>query len=95
MHDDDVMDRLLNDAMSAETPQLSPDFDARLMQAVRPRALTPVGRMAIAAYALIAAATTVWLMRDLPVGMIAAAVAMSISVATAARAYGRRLIVGQ
>jgi len=95
MHDDDVMDRLLKDAMSADTPHLSPDFDARVMQSVRPRGLTPMGRVVIVAYALVAAATAAWLMRDLPVGSIAAAVAMSVSVATAASAYGRRLLVSQ
>ena len=69
MHDDDVMDRLLKDAMAADAPQLSRDFDARVMQRVRPRRLTPMGHAVIAAYALVAAATAAWCMRDLPVEM--------------------------
>jgi hypothetical protein len=95
MHDDDVMDRLLKDAMAADAPQLTPGFDARVMHSVRPRRLTPMGRVAIAAYALVAAATTGWLMRDLPVESILVAVAISVPVAAAASAYGRRLVVGQ
>ena len=95
MHDDDVMDRLLKDAMAAEAPQLSPGFDARVMQAVRPRRLTPMGRVVIAAYALVAAATAVWLMQDLPVESIAAAIAISVPVAAGASAYGRRLALGE
>jgi len=94
MHDDDVMDRLLKDAMRADAPRLSPDFDARVMRAVRPRRLTPMGRVAIAVYAVIAAATTVWLMRDLPLEAIAAAIAITVPVAAAAGAYARRLAVG-
>jgi hypothetical protein len=78
-----------------ETPHLSPDFDARIMQAVRPRGLTPMARVVIAAYALVAAATAAWLMRELPVESIAAAVAISIPVAAAASAYARRLQVGE
>jgi hypothetical protein len=94
MHDEDVMDRLLKDAMRADVPRLSPDFDARVMQAVRPRALTPMGRLVIAAYALVATATAAWLMRDLPAGSIAAAIAITVPVAAAAGAYARRLAPG-
>ena len=91
MHDDEVMDRLLKDAMAAEAPQLSPEFDARVMRRVRPRRLTPMGRVVIAIYVVVAAATAVWLMRDLPMESIVAAVAIGVPVAAGASAYGRRL----
>ena len=94
MHDDDVMERLLKDAMTADAPKLSRDFDARVMQRVRPRRLTPMGQAVIFAYALVAAVTAAWCMRDLPVEWIAAAVAISVPVAAAASAYGRRITVG-
>ena len=94
MHDDDVMDRLLKDAMAADAPQLSPAFDARVMRRVRPRRLTPMGRVVIAVYAVVAAGTAVWLMQDLPLESIAAAVAISVPVAAGASAYGRRLAIG-
>jgi hypothetical protein len=94
MHDDELMDRLLSDAMIADAPTLSPAFDERVMRRVRPRGLTPIGRAAIALYVVIAAAIAVWLMRDLPVMSIAAALAISVPVAAAASAYGRRLAVG-
>ena len=93
MHDDDVMDRLLKDAMAADVPQLSPAFDARLMRAVRPRRLTPMGRVVIAVYTVVAAGAAVWLMRDLPMEAIGAAVAISVPVAAGVSAYGRRLAV--
>lgn len=94
MHDDDVMDRLLKAAMAAEVPRLSSAFDANVMRRVRPRRLTTVGRVVLAVYAMVAAATAVWLMRDLPLESILAAVAISVPVAAGARAYGRRLTVG-
>ena len=95
MHDDEVMDRLLRDAMAAEVPRLSPAFDARVLRRVRPRRLPPMGRLVIAAYAVVAAATAVWLMRDLPIESLVAAVAIGVPVAAGASAYGRRLAVGQ
>ena len=94
MHDDDVMDRLLRDAMAADAPQLSPAFDARVMRRVRPRRLTPMGRVVIAVYVVVAAATAAWLMQDLPMESIVAAVAIGVPVAAGASAYGRRLAVG-
>ena len=94
MHDDEVMDRLLRDAMAADAPQLSPAFDARVMRRVRPRRLTPIGRVVIAVYIVVAAATAVWLMRDLPMESIVAAVVIGVPVAAGASAYGRRLAVG-
>lgn len=94
MHDDEVMDRLLRDVMAADAPQLSPAFDARVMRRVRPRRLTPMCRVAIAVYAVVAAATAAWLMRDLPWESIVAAVAIGVPVAAGASTYGRRLAVG-
>jgi hypothetical protein len=94
MHDDDVMDQLLRDAMAEDVPQLSPAFDARVMRRVRPRRLRPIGRVVMAVYIVVAAATAVWLMRDLGVESIAAAVAIGMPVAAGASAYGRRLAVG-
>ena len=92
MNDDDVMDQLLKDAMASPPPQLSPEFDARLMRAVQPRRLAPMGRAVIAAYAVVATATAVWLMRDLRMELIVTAIAMTVPVAVAASAYVRRLV---
>ena len=94
MHDDDAMDRLLRDALAADAPQLSPAFDARVMRRVRPRRLTPMGRVVIAVYVVAAAATAVRLMQDLPMESIVAAVVIGVPVAAAASAYGRRLAAG-
>ena len=88
------MDRQLKDAMAADVPQLSPAFDARVMRRVRPRRLTPVGRAVIAVYIVVAAAAAVWLMRDLPIESIVAAVVIGVPVAAGASAYGRRLAFG-
>lgn len=94
MHDDDVMDRLLREAMSAEAPRLSPGFDDRVLRRVRPRRLTPLGRAAMIAYAVAAAALAAWLMRDLPIGFIAAAVAAGVPIAAGASAYARGIVRG-
>ena len=95
MNDDELMDQLLRDAMTAEVPQLSAGFDARVLRRVRPRRLTPAGRVVIAVYIVIAAAATLWLMRDLQVTWIVAAVAIGTPVAAAASVYGRRLAAGR
>jgi anti-sigma factor RsiW len=95
MHDDDVMDRLLRAAMAADAPQLSPAFDARVMRRVRPRRLTPKGRVVMALYAVVAAAAAVWLMGGLPLGLIVAAAAIGVPIAAAAGAYVRRLAAGR
>lgn len=94
MHDDEAMDQLLKTAFAAEAPQLSPAFDARVLRRVRPRRLTPLGRVVLAVYIVIAAAGTVWLMRDLPLQSIALAAVIGIPVAAGAGFYGRRLAGG-
>jgi hypothetical protein len=94
MHDDEVMDRLLRDAMAADVPQLSPAFDARVMRRLRPRRLLPMGRVVIAVYVVVAAATAAWLMRDLHLESIVAAVVIGVPIAAGASAYGRRLALG-
>jgi hypothetical protein len=91
MHDDDLMDRLLRDAMTAEAPRLSPAFDARVMRAVRPPRLTPMGRIVMVVYVVAATAAAVWLMRDVPMEWIAAAAVVCAPIAAGASAYGRRL----
>jgi len=91
MHDDEMMDHVLRDAMAAAVPQLSPAFDARVMRRVRPRRLTSAGRLVIAAYSVVAAATAVWLMRDLDPLLIVAALAIGAPLAAGAGLYSRRL----
>jgi hypothetical protein len=93
--DDDAMGQLLRDAMATKVPELSPGFDARVLRRVRPRRLTPLGRVVIGVYVVVAAATAAWLMRELPVTAIAAAVVIGVPIAVGAGAYGRRLIAGQ
>jgi hypothetical protein len=95
MHDDEAMDRLLRDAMAADVPQLPAAFDARVLRRLRPRRLTPMGRVVIALYIVGAAATAVWSLRDLPMESIVAAVVISVPGAAGASAYGRRLAAGR
>lgn len=94
MHDDDLMDRLLRDTMAAQPPRLSPEFDARVMRRVRPRRLTPAGRWLIAGYVVVASAAAAWLMRDVPVSAIVAALVISVPIAVGVSAYGRRITAG-
>jgi hypothetical protein len=91
MHDDDVMDRLLRDAMATEVPRISPGFDTRLMRRIRPRRLTAVRRLVLVLYVVLAAAAAAWFMRDLDARAILAALLLSLSVAGGTMAYARRL----
>lgn len=94
MHDDDLMDRLLREAMAAEAPRLSPAFDARVLRRLRPRRLTPLGRRVIAVYAVVATITAAWFLRGLPLELIALAVVVGVPLAVGASAYARRLALG-
>lgn len=94
MHDDDGMDRILRDAMAGDAPRLSPAFDTRIMQRVRPRRLTPTGRVVIGMYLVAAVAAAAWSMRDLRPEWIAAALAIAVPIAAGASAYVRRFGMG-
>jgi len=95
MHSDDAMDQLLRDAMSAEQPQLSPAFDARVMRRVRPRRLTSFGRAVMWVYVVVTAALAAWLIHDLPITVIVAAVVVGVPLAIGVGAYGRSLVARQ
>ncbi len=95
MRDDESMDRLLRDALAAEVPQLPPTFDARVMRGVRPRRLSPGGRVVMTVYAVAASAASVWLLRDLPVSLVIAAVLVGVPIAAGAGAYWQRLAAGR
>jgi hypothetical protein len=91
MNDDELMDQLLRKAMSADQPTLSVDFDARVVRQLRPKRLTQGRQAVLALYLIVAVATTVWLMWDLPTGAIVAGLVASAAVAVASGAYGRHL----
>ena len=92
MNDDELMDQMLREAMRDDVPQLSAGFDDRVMAVVRPRRLSMAGRAVLGAYTLVAASATMWLMRDLPAGMIGAATLAGVSGAVAVSAYLRRMV---
>jgi hypothetical protein len=48
----------------------------------------------IAIYIVVATATAVWFMRDVPMAAIASAVAVGVPVAAGASVYGRRIAFG-
>ncbi len=95
MHDDHLMETLLADAMTGDEPRLSPDFDSRVMRAVRPRRLGMGGRLVMLGYTLGAAVTTVWCMQNLPAASILLSLAITVPVAAGLGAYGRRLAIGE
>lgn len=92
MHDDELMDGLLRDAMAADPPGLSGAFDAQVMDRIRPPRLTALGRLVMAIYIVVAAVTGFWLLRELPMAVIAGAILICGAIAVAARAYGRHLV---
>ena len=95
MQPDEAMDHLLRDAMAAEQPQLSPTFDDRVLRRVRPRRLTPFGRGVMWAYTAATAAAAAWLLHDLPMTAIVAAVVIGVPLAIGVSAYGRSLVARQ
>jgi hypothetical protein len=92
MTEDDVMDRWLRSAMTGEAPRLSSAFDAKVMARVRRRRLTPAGRIVLAAYAVGAAAVSVWTMREVGVALIAASTLVSTLVAVRLSTYVRMTV---
>ena len=93
MNNDDAMDRLLRESMADEAPQLSPAFDATVMDKVRGRRLPPWGRIVMGVYAVGAAAFTAWAMQDLNVMLIAASLGGGALVAFALSRYARAVAI--
>lgn len=91
MNDEQTIDGLLRDAMAGDAPRLSAEFDERVMRAVRPRTLSPLGVVVLAVYAVVAIGVLVWVMRGIPAQSIVAGGAIGIAVAASASAYARRL----
>lgn len=94
MRDDELMDALLKDTMAAPAPQLSMAFDARVMQRVKPRTLSSMGRTVLAIYVVAATGLLGWLVRDMPLVWISGAVVASVAVAMGTGAYVRRIALG-
>ncbi|MGA3190244.1 MAG: hypothetical protein ABSF22_24325 [Bryobacteraceae bacterium] len=88
------MDRLLRRSMSAPVPRLTPGFDERLSRELRRRSepANQYGRILLAGYALISAATSILVMRGqgLHWGMIAAMTMGPLALVEAARRLRRR-----
>jgi len=53
-NNDDAMDRLLRESMAAAAPELSPAFDAAVLDKARGRRLPPWGRAVMGAYVVAA-----------------------------------------
>ena len=88
MSEQDGMDRLLSQSLSAPVPTLSPDFDRRVLRQARPRRLSRPSIRALACYAAFALAISIWTMRwaDIEWPLVAAsAVVPVVVVATAFR----------
>jgi len=93
MSNDDVttdpMDRLLRESMAEAAPQLSPAFDATVIDNVSERRLPPWGRVVMGAYGVSAAALTVWAMQDLNVVLMSVSLGGGALVAFALSRYAR------
>ena len=90
---DDAMDRLLRESMAAEAPELSPAFDATVMDKVRGQRLPPWGRAVMGAYAVTATAFTVWALHDLSALLMAVSLGGGALVAFALTSYARALVL--
>jgi hypothetical protein len=89
MSEQEKMDLWLRDAMSGGAPRLSAVFDARLEKRLRPRRLTPTGRIVMAAYVLAALLVSAWALRNASLDWTVVAAVLMAS-AVAATFYGRR-----
>ncbi len=92
MPDDDLIDQMLTDAMSADVPQLSEAFDARLMRRIHSRRVTMTGWVLIGVYAIVTTATAAWLMRDVNARWIVEALLIGLLVSVGTGVYGRRIL---
>jgi hypothetical protein len=94
MSEQEPMDRLLRQSMSTgPLPRLSPDFDRRLANRLRPRRrLNSRGRVIMTIYTLAGLIASVWMMRSQSIGWLPIAVAITaplvITAVVVARAYG-------
>ena len=94
MNDDSLMplmDDLLRKSMAAPPPQLSANFDAKVMTAVRPRRLSSSGRVVIGAYAVAALVLSAWAMKDAGIVLIAASTFVTAAVSLGLSRYARGL----
>lgn len=64
-HQQEFVDRLLRSHLSGSAPNLSPDFDSRLAERLRPRRLDSRARLIMTIYALAAVCLTIWAMPHL------------------------------
>lgn len=85
MSEQEGMDRLLSQSLSAPVPTLSPDFDRRVMKRVRPRRLSWPGVLTLALYATFALASSIVAMRLTGIGWatIAASIVVPVIVVAA------------
>jgi hypothetical protein len=91
MSEQETMDQLLREAMSAPPPALSPGFDERLLKRTRPRRLKPGGRLVLAGYALAALVVSIWAMRSQSIEWTLIVAAVAVPVLIIATLYRRHL----
>ena len=77
--------------MSGPAPDVSPTFEGDVLRRTAPRRLTGAGRFVVCAYALASVALCMWVMRDLPVAITAAALIVEAVAAVALRGYTNHL----
>ena len=92
MRDDELLDEVLTDAMSAKAPELPDGFDQRVMQRVARPQLGGRDRVVMLMYAVAAMGATLWWMRDVPVDLAIPGVLAGMVMASACGLYARRLL---
>lgn len=97
MRDDDqnamnAMDTLLRDALSAPAPRLSADFTAEVLRDIQPRRLSARGRVILGTYAVVAAAVSIWMVRDVPLALTAIGAGVALVAGLGTSLYVRRFV---
>ena len=91
MSEPEAMDRLLRRVLAVgEPPALSPTFDQRLAKRLRPRRLSPAGRVVLVLYSLAALAVSGWSMRSESLGWDVIVLAVALQLAVVAALHHRR-----
>lgn len=91
MRDDERMDALLRATLAAPPPRLLDGFEQAVMRRTAPRRVSMIGWATLLVYGIASVIACVWLMRGLPIPLIAGSLLVGVAIALGATAYVRSL----
>ena len=91
MSEQNPMDRLLSQQKATPVPELSPNFDRRVLKQIKAQQLSRPSIVTLAAYGVFALAVSVWTMNEAGLGWIVIAASVATPVAVVAAVFRREL----